>query len=74
MMPPVVGETELSFGSVKFYSRARGFGFIVGDDGIERFFNENQLRSSKATTGNRVMFVARENANGPVACRVEVLP
>jgi len=62
-----------STGSVKFYDRAKEFGFIAGDDGVDRFFNSNQLRTPRLDQGDRVRFECGHNAKGPMAYRVEPL-
>ena len=34
-------------GKVKWFSRERGFGFITGEDGIDRFFNVQAIKGSE---------------------------
>jgi cold shock CspA family protein len=62
-------------GTIKFYDRARGWGFIIAPRG-EVFFPERTLdRDSKLPTrGDRVTFtVGRDWAGKPCACDVKVL-
>lgn len=69
---PVLEEGQQA-GHVKFYNVDREFGFIVGDDGVERFFNGNQLGGKTVSAGDRVLFVPAKNARGPQANKVREL-
>ncbi|MCU6502340.1 cold shock domain-containing protein [Rugamonas sp. A1-17] len=72
-MSTVASTLDMATGIVKFYNRSREFGFITGDDGVDRFFNSNQLRAEKLAQGDKVKFVSSANAKGPIACRVQIV-
>lgn len=72
-MSTIASAVGLATGVVKFYNRSREFGFIAGDDGVDRFFNSNQLRAERLAPGDRVQFVSSANAKGPIACRVQAV-
>jgi cold shock CspA family protein len=74
MTGPLTHLRDTATGVVKFYNYSREFGFIAGDDGVDRFFNSNQLRAPKVATGDRVQFVCSTNAKGPMAHCVKLLP
>jgi len=59
--------TGCTSGRVKWYSAEKKFGFITGDDGIERFFNSNQLNGNAVEKGTRVTFELGQNSRGPLA-------
>lgn len=61
-------------GLVKFYHAEKEYGFIVGDDDVERFFNSNQVRTPDLKPGDRVKFLPLRNDRGPIAYQVERLP
>lgn len=59
-------------GKCKFWNRAAGFGFVIGNDGIERFFNSNHVSNGQTlAAGVAVSFVARQNQRGPIADRIQ---
>lgn len=59
-------------GTVKFYNTEREFGFIIGDDGVERFFNSNQLGGQIVDKGAKVTFTPAHTARGPQANKVRI--
>jgi cold shock CspA family protein len=62
------------YGRVKFYDAEKKFGFVTGDDGIDRFFNSNQLLHGAALkAGDRVSFMPTQSDRGEVARKVREL-
>jgi len=62
-------------GTVKFYNKDKGFGFITPDSG-EPDVHVNQKNLQEATDlhqGDRVEFVSRKGDKGPWAAAVSVL-
>lgn len=62
-------------GTVKWYDRARGFGFIEGDKG-DVFVNETAIQSTGRVTlseGQKVEFDVSEGPKGLRASNVHVL-
>lgn len=69
---PEAGERET--GSVKWFNRNKGFGFIVRDTGGEIFVHQNSLDESDRRPlrdGERVTFVVTHHKKGPQADRVK---
>jgi cold shock CspA family protein/arsenate reductase-like glutaredoxin family protein len=64
-------------GTVKFFNRAKGFGFIVPDDGDKEVFLPpaalNGLGGIKLSPGQRVAFDLVEDPKGPKAAALKVL-
>jgi CspA family cold shock protein len=64
-------------GTVKFFNRAKGFGFIVPDDGDKEVFLPpaalNGLGGIKLSPGQRVAFDLVEDPKGPKASGLKVL-
>jgi cold shock CspA family protein len=58
-------------GVCKFYNVSTGYGYITGDDGIDRFFSANHVAGGQTIcTADRVSFIASSNARGLVADRI----
>ena len=56
-------------GTVKWFSRSKGFGFVIREDGDEIFVHHRSIRSDGDRRGNlrdgqRVTFVAVERSKG----------
>ncbi|MFC3294215.1 cold-shock protein [Modicisalibacter luteus] len=62
-------------GQVKTTRHAKGFGFITGDDGLDRFFHVTSMVGGQPLPpeGARVVFVAKEDRRGPAAIQVTPL-
>lgn len=61
-------------GTVKFFNRARNYGFINGDDGKTYFVHGTSLKEgTMIDEGDRVSFTATEGDKGPKAEDVEKL-
>lgn len=57
-------------GTVKFYNRAKDFGFISGENGNEYYFNSASLLSP--VENDMVTFTPQETAKGTVAKKVKI--
>lgn len=63
-------------GGIKRLLTVEGFGFITGDDGIDRFFHESVVQNrlfQDLAVGDRVLFTHAEAVKGPRAVDVTVL-
>ena len=61
-------------GTVKFYNRKKGFGFISGDDGTDFFVHVSALPGGLTLRDNdRVSFDASEGERGPKAENIQLL-
>ncbi len=59
-------------GTVKFFNRNKGFGFINGDDGKDYFVHETGLsQGTSIDEGDRVTFDVVEGDRGPKAENVK---
>jgi len=59
-------------GTVKFFNRSKGFGFINGDDGKDYFVHETGLGDGVSIDeGDRVTFEVTEGDRGPKAENVQ---
>ena len=55
-------------GRVKWFSEKKGYGFIIGDDGTDRFFHVKGVLDSKVPArGEQVTFRPSEGSKGPRA-------
>ncbi|WP_194725558.1 cold-shock protein [Noviherbaspirillum malthae] len=79
LQPNALGEARLTAadgevleGVVKFYNDTKGFGFLRGEDGVERFFSGDSWIGAGRTirNGERVEFTATTNRRGPAAIGV----
>ena len=61
-------------GTVKFYNRKKGFGFVSGDDGTDYFVHISSLPQGLSLRDNdRVSFDPSEGERGPKADNVQLL-
>lgn len=60
-------------GSVKFFDREKGFGFIKGEDGVEYFFGSRDYNTGLAFAkeGEKVRFDTSTTQKGIKAINVE---
>ncbi|MFH1403453.1 MAG: cold shock domain-containing protein [Candidatus Altiarchaeota archaeon] len=62
----------MSEGTVKFFNRNKGFGFINGDDGKDYFVHETGLsQGTSINEGDRVTFDVVQGDKGPKAENVK---
>lgn len=62
-------------GTIKKITKDRGFGFITGEDGVEYFFHQSELRGgltfADLREGQRVSFETTQSDKGPRAADVQ---
>lgn len=57
-------------GTIKWYSREKGYGFIKGDDGTDYFFHHTALGEFRPRGEERVTFKTEQGDRGPKAVNV----
>lgn len=58
-------------GTVKFFNEAKGFGFIVQDDGgKDLFVHASEITNGVITDGDKVEYEVGESKKGPCAVNV----
>lgn len=62
-------------GAVKRIERAKGFGFIIGENGQDFFFHATQVAGGMdvLSEGTPVSFLAEHTAKGPRALQVQLI-
>lgn len=58
-------------GFIKFFSTAKKFGFITGDDGKDYYFHAKDLLNT-VMNGTKVWFDVEETKRGVVAVRITI--
>jgi len=58
-------------GKVKFFNRAKGFGFIAGEDDKEYFVHESGIKQGPIDENDEVSFDVEEGDRGPKAVNVK---
>ena len=62
----------MSKGTVKFFNRAKGFGFITPDDGGKDVFVHQNGLTDEITEGDKVSYDVEESPKGLNAVNVKV--
>ncbi len=57
-------------GKIKFYNRAKDFGFITAEDGQEYYFNASSLLSP--VENDTVSFIVQDTGKGAMAKKVKL--
>jgi cold shock CspA family protein len=58
-------------GKVKWFSAEKGYGFVHGEDGVDRFLHVKAVRGADLpAAGDAVEFEHKESERGPVASKV----
>ena len=60
-------------GTVKFFNRVKGFGFITTEDGEDVFVHVSQLGGARITDGQKVAFDCVDAPKGKQAHNVKAL-
>lgn len=58
-------------GTVKFFNRTKGFGFISGEDNKEYFVHESGIKSGSLDENDEVTFDVEAGDRGPKAINVQ---
>ena len=62
-------------GTVQWFSNSKGYGFIRGQDGVERFFHVTDLTGDfMPDRGDSVFFQSKQDGKGPRAAEVALNP
>ncbi len=67
----------MATGTIKRLVRERGFGFILGADGVELFFHRSALQGEafdSLTEGQAVEFEVEKGPKGPRAANIKRAP
>ena len=63
----------MSNGTVKFFNNAKGFGFIVNDEGGKDLFVHQNSLTTEIREGDKVSFDVEESQKGLNAVNVKVI-
>ncbi len=63
----------MSNGTVKFFNRDKGFGFITPDDGSKDVFVHQSGLTNDIAEGDKVSYDVEQGQKGPNATNVEVV-
>jgi len=58
-------------GTVKWFDRTKGFGFIAGEDNKEYFVHESAIKGGSLNENEEVTFDVEEGDRGPKAVNVQ---
>ena len=64
---------KVSTGTVKFFKKEKGYGFIVSDKDKEEFFAHITMCKEELESGNRVIFEESINKKGKTAINIQKL-
>ncbi|MGS2743861.1 TIGR03986 family type III CRISPR-associated RAMP protein [Halomonas sp. LS-001] len=68
-----VSRKSLMKGKVKWFSKEKGFGFVIGSDNVERFFGVRDIQGADLPNhGATVEFEPAQGNKGPKACLVRI--
>jgi len=67
------GEEKVQTGTVKFFNREKGFGFITRSDDKDIFFHVSEIQGQEPMDGDKVEFGVGSGKKGPCAIEVRVV-
>jgi cold shock CspA family protein len=68
------GVHSLMSGRVKWFSSQKGYGFLIDENGTERFFGvRDVVGADLPSNGDTVSFEPSTNKRGPTACSVKIV-
>jgi len=74
-LPPVLpADKPYQQGRIKWFSSEKGYGFIVGDDNIERYYNVRDIQGADLPQqGDTVAFLHRQGKKGARAAEIHLM-
>lgn len=70
----ILSAKNVMHGSIKCFNIEKGYGFISGNDGVERFFHISSVKSSaRPVDGAEVEFTPSQNEKGACAINIHVI-